>query len=280
MKIGLFGRGFVGDALYRDFTSKGVEVVSYDKYKEIGTAEEIINAKCDAIFLCLPTPYVEGHGFDQSYLEGVCRYLADNLYSGFVIIKSTTEPGVSRLLAEKYGLNICHNPEFLTARTAKEDFKNQKHIVLGYDDLDLKQKIHKDAYFKGSLIKQDIARLASFYRALYPGAKISVCTTEESESMKIFVNTFYAVKVQMFNEFYFLCQRTGADFEVVRELMLNNGWINEMHTNIPGPDGSVSYGGACFPKDTSALLHCMKKLRTPHMVLEGCVNERNSMRKD
>ena len=62
--------------------------------------------------------------------------------------------------------------------------------------------------------------------------------------------------------------------------MLNNGWINEMHTEVPGPDGSLSYGGACFPKDTSALVYFMNKVGTPHEVLEACVKERNKMRKD
>jgi hypothetical protein len=62
--------------------------------------------------------------------------------------------------------------------------------------------------------------------------------------------------------------------------MLNNNWINPMHTVIPGPDGKISYGGLCFPKDTNALNEYMKKLGTPHNVLEACINERNSMRQD
>ena len=60
--------------------------------------------------------------------------------------------------------------------------------------------------------------------------------------------------------------------------MLKNEWINPMHTQVPGPDGKPSYGGACFPKDTNALLHFMRTKGSPHKVLEGCVEERNSMR--
>ena len=62
--------------------------------------------------------------------------------------------------------------------------------------------------------------------------------------------------------------------------MLKNKWFTPHHTNVPGPDGKLSYGGACFPKDTSALFEFMKRLDTPHMVLESVVNERNSMRDD
>ena len=53
-----------------------------------------------------------------------------------------------------------------------------------------------------------------------------------------------------------------------------------MHTTIPGPDGQVSYGGLCFPKDTNALLKYMEKVDVSHKVLEGCIRERNEMRKD
>ena len=62
--------------------------------------------------------------------------------------------------------------------------------------------------------------------------------------------------------------------------MLKNGWINPMHTNVPGPDGKLSYGGYCFPKDTNALLNDMKNKGTPYKVLEATIEERNTMRKD
>jgi UDP-glucose 6-dehydrogenase len=62
--------------------------------------------------------------------------------------------------------------------------------------------------------------------------------------------------------------------------MLKNGWINPMHTVIPGTDGCLSYGGMCFPKDTNALLQHMKRLDTPHKVLENTIQERNEFRND
>ena len=60
--------------------------------------------------------------------------------------------------------------------------------------------------------------------------------------------------------------------------MLNNNWINPMHTKVPGTDGKLSYGGACFPKDTNALLSFMKKNNSNHKVLESCIFERNFLR--
>ena len=98
--------------------------------------------------------------------------------------------------------------------------------------------------------------------------------------MKVYCNTFYAVKIQIFNEFYLLCQKTGANFDIVRDLMLKNSWINPMHTQVPGTDGKLSYGGMCFPKDTMALNSFMTTNNTPHAVLNSCIDERNQMRND
>lgn len=267
MKIGLFGRGFVGDALYQDFVKKGVEVVSYDKYKEIGSAEEIIASKCDAIFLCLPTPYVEGHGFDLSYLEAVCRFLSEKEYPGLVVIKSTIEPGTCKLFSKKYSLNVCHNPEFLTARTANEDFKNQKHIVIGYDE-------GTDNANKGF----DICLLGNFYKKLFPNAEISLCTSEEAEVMKLFVNNFYAIKIGLMNEYALLCDNLLINYSKVTRLMVKNGWMADMHLSVPGPDGKYGWGGACFPKDTGALNELMKKVGTPNQIINSARIENEKIR--
>ena len=62
--------------------------------------------------------------------------------------------------------------------------------------------------------------------------------------------------------------------------MLENDWINPMHTQVPGSDGKLSYGGACFPKDTQALLHHMKKVGSEHAVLEACIKERDQLRNE
>lgn len=262
-KVGQVGFGFVGSALHESFKKRGVHTVVYDKYKKMGQIKDL--KECEMIFLCLPTPYVAGHGFDLGALLETCKKLRDIDYRKAIIIKSTVEPGVTRQLSEMFpSMKFCHNPEFLTARSALEDFDNQKHIVIGLASLN---GIESGALF-------------SLYQDLYPDAEISCCSSEESESMKIFANNFYAMKVQIFNEFRFLCQKTGADYETVKELMIKNGWINPMHTNVPGHDGQPSFGGACFPKDTNALLHLMETLGSPRKVLEATIEERNEMREE
>ena len=109
---------------------------------------------------------------------------------------------------------------------------------------------------------------------------ISVCTSDESEAMKLFANSFYAQKVMIFNELYMLCNATGLSFDKVRDLMLKNNWISPHHVSVPGPDGKLGYGGHCFPKDTNALSDFMKKNGTISAVLEATIVERNKMRDD
>lgn len=260
--IGIIGIGFVGDALLASFEKKGIKVIPYDKYKGIGTFEETLQS--DAIFLALPTLYKdELESYDKSAIHEISKMLQQAQYDKLVIIKSTVEPGTTESLSKLYNLKYVHNPEFLTARTAREDFENQTHIVLG-------RATH--------VLDTDLQPLIDFYSWYYPKAVISNCLATESESMKIMVNTFYAVKVQIFNEFYLYCKEKGIAYDTVKDLMLMNGWINPMHTAVPGPDGLLSYGGACFPKDSSALLADMRRGNTPCQVLAATKKERDEMR--
>jgi UDP-glucose 6-dehydrogenase len=139
------------------------------------------------------------------------------------------------------------------------------HVVLG--------KHHKCDIEKYNKLKE-------LYKTNYPMAKISECNSDESESMKLFVNNFYASKIQLFNEYYLLCEKTGVDYNRVKELMIGNDWINPMHTNVPGTDGQLSYGGYCFPKDTHALNEYMKREGTSNIVLDSVIKERTEMRDD
>ena len=263
--IGIIGLGFVGNALKKSFESKNIKVIGYDKFKESDEFKDIL--KTDIVFLCLPTQFDEQKNeYDKSCIEEISQKFEENNYLGIVVIKSTVEPLTTKKLGEKYKiLKFVHNPEFLTARTAFEDFHNQKHIVLGKSE---------------NISEKELLVLSNFYKTNYPDAEISICSSTESESMKSFVNCFYAVKVQFFTELYCLCEKNGSDYNVIKNLMLKNGWINPMHTIIPGPDGQISYGGYCFPKDTNALLQYMKNENSPSAIMDACIKERNEMRND
>ena len=263
--IGIIGLGFVGGAIYKSFTEKKINVIGYDINIEGSTFKDCL--KANIIFLCLPTQFNETEkSFDKSIIIDVLSDLNMNNYKGLVIIKSTVEPNTTDILQELFPkLKLFHNPEFLSANTAFEDFHYQSHIVLG------KSSTSSD---------EDLKQLEDFYHNYYPDAKISLCSSNESESMKIYLNSFYSVKIQFFNELYLLCDKTKTNYNNVLDLMLKNNWINPMHTKVPGTDGKLSYGGYCFPKDTNALLHFMKEMDSPCKVLEASIKERNEMRDD
>jgi UDPglucose 6-dehydrogenase len=259
----IIGLGVVGNAVYQYLKLNGINCGGYDKFKNVGSLEDSLNF--DMTMLCLPTQYSRSSSeYHKEPIYEICQYLSDNNYKGLVIVKSTVEPGTCQSLADKYNLHILHNPEFLSAATALHDFKNQNHIVVG-----------KTNNCDVELVNKYVELCKKLWTT-----NVSLCSSSESESMKIFCNNFYSVKIQIFNEFYLMCKNQGIDYDRVLELMLKNNWINPMHTAVPGTDGQLSYGGMCFPKDTNALLQHMKRLDTPHKVLESVVTERDEFRKD
>ncbi len=268
LKIGIIGLGFVGNAIHSSFIKKNtVQCIVYDKYKNggIGHFEDLL--QCDIIFMALPTQYNDTtQEYDKNSIYESCTKLENMGYINSIVIKSTVEPNTTDQLQQKYGtMNFYHNPEFLTARTAEDDFHNQQHIVIG--------KSTNASYEK-------FIELYKFYNHYYPTAQISMCSSTESECMKLYCNSFYAVKIQFMTELYELTNKLNCNFENIKEMMLKNGWINPMHTQIPGPDGQISYGGLCFPKDTNALNEFMKKHDSPNLVIDNTIKERNEMRHD
>lgn len=252
--IGIWGLGMVGHAIETFLNqSTGYTVHTYDKYKPSGPVEALYT--CEVLFLCLPTLY-NGTTYDMSAVNDTLALLHG--YTGLILLKSTVDPSYCRRSAETYpDLNLVHNPEFLTARTAAEDFESQRHIVLGSTSIDIPA----------------MARARAFYAVLFPHAEISSVVYEAAALTKLACNAFYATKVQFFTEIYLLCNKLGLDYQTVRQLMLNNKWIHPQHTQVPGPDGQVSFGGACLPKDTQALHAFMAEMAVPCDVLNAVIKE-------
>ena len=262
MIIGVIGIGVVGTAVYKYFKNNSNHtVIGYDKYKEeFSDFNKLYDSSI--IFICLPTNYSdELKTYDMGPINENLNKLKG--YNGIILLKSTVIPGTSQNLSDKYSLKIIHNPEFLTARTAYEDFVNQDHIVLGKTN---------------NITDNELSRIKKMYSYFFENVKISISNSNETEHMKLFCNTFYSLKIQFFNELYLSCKKFNIDYDNVKDMMLKNNWINPMHTNVPGPDGKLSYGGVCFPKDTNALLNFMKDNDLMCEIIEATIKERNILR--
>jgi UDPglucose 6-dehydrogenase len=262
--VGVVGIGIVGNAICTVMEEKEVRVIKYDKYKpEANSLGDIL--RTDAIFLCLPTPYSnETKCFDKSALQETVEFLSDYHYSGLVIVKSTVEPGTTENYAKRYNLSVVHNPEFLKARSAVEDFRRQNHIVVGKTD---------------RTDPRHLEGIVNHMKVWFQTDNVSLCTSTESELMKIAVNNFYATKIMFFNELFLVCSKLhDTTFEKVKDMMLRNDCIHSAYTNVPGYDGKLAYGGACFPKDTEAYLQFLRTLDCPSAITEATVHERNVLR--
>jgi UDPglucose 6-dehydrogenase len=262
MKIGICGFGFVGNAINSFFVNANISTYIYDKYKNINTLEYLLET--DLIFICLPTNINDDNHYDMTEINITMMILENLKYSGLVIIKSTVLPKYCSFINNLYPtLKIINNPEFLSSKTAVEDFANQKHIILGYT-------IQSKDY---------INILQNMYLELFPNATISITSAEESALTKLACNSFYATKIQFFTELYLLSNKLNLDYDNVRDLMLKNDWINPMHTKVPGNDGKISYGGACLPKDIRALSQFMNMCDVSNLVLDAVIKDNDLTRK-
>ena len=270
LKIGVVGVGVVGLALVKTLLHFNKNVVCYDKFSKSNDINFIYRDKldelmdCDMLFLCLPTLYDDKlKTYNTSAIKEVLKFAHKKHFAGEVVIKSTVTPGTCDSLQEMYNkLNIVHNPEFLTARRALEDSMNPQQIVVGYP--------------KGRNYGYSFTEC--LWDSIFPKVRKSIATCFETELMKIACNSFYAVKIQYFNEIASLCNEKKASFCNVRKMMLNNGWIYPNHTYVPGPDGNLSYGGMCLIKDSLSLYNYLKDSKVSSMVMHGTVLEQKEMR--
>ena len=241
--IGIIGQGFVGSAIRDGFLSKSkVRVETYDIAKEstLDSVEAVVRLS-DIIFVCLPTPMASDGSCDISIVDTVLQQIAAEaaaLGEGKIaVIKSTCVPGSTARwneIHEKMGLSVVFNPEFLTARTAKEDFLDTDRVILGGD-------------------KVSTSAVAALYDQIFD-CPIVETNSATAEAVKYITNTFFMLKVVHFNELYELCNRVGIDYDEAVGIACLDWRIARSHITVPGPDGKFGVGGACLPKDIAAFI--------------------------
>lgn len=229
MKIGVIGAGFVGSAVINAFSK--CEIIVVDPAQSLRTIQDMLEQKPYAVFVCVPTP----SGIDGAVDAGILTEVLDQLPSHMIIIvKSTVTP--EHLINREQ--RIVYNPEFLSQRAAKDDFINADSLIFGGN-------------------KHDCVSVAAFYWAHSTVRKCPVFITDIATAclVKYTLNCHFAAKVTFMNEIHALHKEmAGSSWEEFTEIMSYDSRLGPTHLQVPGPDGHYGFGGACFPKDSMALL--------------------------
>lgn len=270
MKITVIGTGYVGLVAGTCLADMGNEVICIDNNAEkVETLqkgfvpiyepglEELIKAnvnegrlffstdlktaveKSEVCFIAVGTPQGEDGSCDLQYVLNVARDIAKYMNGYKVIVdKSTVPVGTAEKVTElikantDYPFDVVSNPEFLKQGNAVDDFLSLDRVIIGSNS-DRATKIMQDIY-------------SPFFRT---GNRIIVMDVKSAEMTKYAANSFLATKISFMNEVANLCEKVGADAEMVRIGISTDSRIGNKFL-FPG----LGYGGSCFPKDVKALI--------------------------
>lgn len=198
-------------------------------------------AEAEVIFLALPTPPSEDGSADLSAILSVAETLGDCLPKNYCVIvdKSTVPVGTAEAVRDKIAakaktsFDVVSNPEFLREGHAIEDFTQPERVVVGVSSPKAE-----------TVMRKLYAPFTSDERPLY------VTDPRTAELIKYAANTFLVTKVNFMNEMAQLCERMGADVDMLRLGLGSDSRIGHKFLH-PG----IGCGGSCFPKDVRALKH-------------------------
>lgn len=259
MKIGIIGLGFVGNAIKSSYDfnpSINLVLIDQDLSKGYhGTYQDL--KECSGVFVCVSSPQKLDGSCDTSPLESVLENLID--YDGVIISKVTAPPDVYERLNKKYK-NLVHSPEFLTAANSVIDYQKSSFVIIGGDVTAYRNEAER-------IILKSLGKI-----------EVKHCTIKEAAFTKYVINSFLATKVIFMNEMYELCEKSNINYNSISNMVSLDSRIGKSHLQVPGPDHFFGFGGACFPKDTNALLKYAESLNINLNILESAVKKNTFLR--
>jgi len=224
--------------------------------------EEVLEAS-EIIFLALPTPPGADGSADLKYVLGVADQMG-KLMKGYKVVvnKSTVPVGTADKVRDAISKNykgefdVVSNPEFLREGVAVDDFMKPDRVVIGTKSEQAK-KVMTELY-------------APFVRQ---GNPLIFMDERSSELTKYAANSFLATKISFMNEIAQLCERMGADVDMVRRGIGSDDRIGKRFL-FPG----IGYGGSCFPKDVQALVKSSNEVNYDFEILKA-VEKVNALQK-
>jgi len=262
LKLAIVGYGFVGKATDQGFNKR---VTKYIVDPLLGTSiAELKDFQPEIVFICVPTPMNNDGSQDASIISSVTNDLSKYCPKAIKVVKSTVIPSILEEL-KVIDTNLIYNPEFLREKHANFDFIKSDMIIFG-GDRNVSSQV-SNAYLRHSRCE----------------TKEHIFTDLKTASLiKYAINTFLASKVIFFNELHSIFNKleTSDDWDTVINIISRDKRIGESHMQVPGHDGRKGFGGACFPKDSLALIKFAKNLGVELNSLISTVKINNKLRSE